>query len=445
MSKGGPSHPASRLLSAASSAEDPISRCIAGLRKTISPEAPKRKIGVCAFSSSFSIPMSAPPCLAREMRVFFPDCHCTLRAVGEEEDDVGLRTPLYDWHVRRGAKIVDFGGWDMPVLYSSITAEHAAARSAAGLFDISHMGRIRFNGPGAEQLLEFLLTNRVSDLAIGQVRYALMLNDDGCVLDDVLLYRLPSGYLLVVNASNRAKLIPWINRHLPNYEASIDDTTTNTAMIAVQGPRAIDLARPLLADDPGSLRYYYAMETYYEGVRAVVSRTGYTGEDGVEIIVPSADAVGLWEKLLSAGAAVGAAPIGLGARDTLRLEAGMPLYGHELTESIDPIQAGLGWAVKDKEFVGREAISRRDPRRAVRVGLQLSDKRIAREGFPILAGGAQIGVVCSGTFGPTVGASIAMGYITPDHAKVGSAVEVSIRQASAPATVVSLPFYKRKK
>jgi aminomethyltransferase len=355
---------------------------------------------------------------------------------------VGLRTPLFDWHVARKARIVDFAGWDMPVIYTSISEEHNATRTAVGLFDISHMGRLRIEGAGAPAWLEKLITNRVDTLKVGQARYALVLNDRAGILDDVLLTRFPDYYLLVVNASNRTKLLAWFERIGRPSDVKLTDLTTATAMIACQGAKALMTAQPLFDVPLAGLRYYFAEETNYAGKPAIVSRTGYTGEDGVEIIVPADLAKDVWERLVTAGAT----PAGLGARDTLRLEAGMPLYGHELSEEIDPIQAGVGWAAKakEKEFIGRDALMQRDPNRSIRVGLRLADKRIAREGFPVFKEGERVGVVASGTFSPTLEASLAMAYVPPALAAINTPLQVEVRGQSVPATVVGLPFYKRE-
>ena len=356
---------------------------------------------------------------------------------------MGQRTPLYDWHAGHGAKIVDFAGWEMPVMYSAIVAEHQATRGGCGLFDISHMGRLRVTGPDACRWLDHLFTNRMDTLKPGQVRYTLALNEQGCILDDILVTRFPDHYLVVVNASNRPKLLPWFEKHRAGFDAKLVDETEAVAMIAVQGPNAIAAAQPLVESNIGDLKYYFAAETKVLGAPGVVSRTGYTGEDGVELLVPAAKATETWEKLVAAGGV----PIGLGARDTLRLEAAMPLYGHELDEETDPLQAGLAWAVKaaEKDFLGKPALAKRDPGRPVRVGLKLADKRIARENFAIFAGGERIGRTTSGTLGPTVGYSLAMAYVPPAFAQIGTGVEIEIRSQRAAAVVVPLPFYKREK
>lgn len=354
-----------------------------------------------------------------------------------------LKTPLHAWHTSNGARMIDFGGWDMPVTYSSINAEHQATRQSAGLFDICHMGRLVFQGPQAVAFLDHMLTNRVDTLNLGQARYALVLNEQAGIRDDVLVYRMQDYHLLVVNASNREKLLDWFTRHLDAFDCQMTDRTKDWAMVAVQGPQAISVVQTFFDFDLSAIKYYYATETQYENSYAIVSRTGYTGEDGVELIVAADKIVDLCRLLKDRGVT----PVGLGARDTLRLEAGMPLYGHELTEEIDPIQARLGWAVKasEKDFVGKPSLVEKTEPRTVRVGLKLNGKRIAREGFPILHEGRPVGHVTSGTFSPTLGISIAMGYVQPELSAVGTELAIEIRNAHEPASVVDLPFYKRKK
>jgi aminomethyltransferase len=356
-----------------------------------------------------------------------------------------LRTPLYDWHVAHGARIVEFGGWDMPVQYTSIIEEHTAVRTAAGLFDVSHMGRLSFAGPGALDLIQHVFTNDAATMQDFQARYGLICNEQGGVRDDVLVYRWPYGWAMVVNASNRPKIVPWLAEHKAGRDVQVTDQTEQTGMIAVQGPRAVELCRGLIETDPAQLGYYRAAATRYCGQGCVVSRTGYTGEEGVEIMLGAAYAVALCDELVARGVR----PCGLGARDTLRLEAAMPLYGHELTEEIDPLQAGLGWAVKlDKgPFIGREALLRRqqDKGRPVRVGLELEGKRIAREGAPVLHEGRQVGTVSTGTFGPTLQKAVAMAYVEPGLASAGTALAVDVRGRQESARVVPLPFYRRAK
>jgi aminomethyltransferase len=246
-----------------------------------------------------------------------------------------LRTPLYQWHVDHKARMVPFGGWVMPVQYAGIAPEHKAVRSAAGVFDISHMARVGFGGPDALPLLEQVFTNSVTTMKDGQVRYGLVCAASGGILDDILIYRWPDGFAAVVNASNREKILAWLEAHRAGRDVQIIDQTFDTTMIAVQGPRAVDLVAGLFADDVSRLKYYYAAPSRYKDRPCVVSRTGYTGEDGFEVIVPNALGVAFWEEVVARGAV----PCGLGARDTLRLEAAMPLYGHELNETTDPISS----------------------------------------------------------------------------------------------------------
>jgi aminomethyltransferase len=355
------------------------------------------------------------------------------------------RTPLHDWHAAHGARMVEFAGWDMPIQYSGIVEEHHAVRTGAGLFDISHMGRLSFGGADALALIQLVFTNNAATMNDMQARYGLVCNEQGGIRDDVLVYRWPYGYAMVVNASNREKIVDWLARHKGERHVEVADRTFDTCMVAVQGPRAVALCAGLTDSDPAALGYYYATPTRYKGQPCVLSRTGYTGEEGLELIVPRDLGVALWEDLLARGAK----PCGLGARDTLRLEAAMPLYGHELNEEIDPFQAGVGWAVKlDKgDFIGREALRRRreDPSLRRRVGLELQGKRIAREGATVRVACRDVGIVTSGTFSPTLGKTIAMAYVEPGLTPPGTPVEVDVRGKGEAARVVPLPFYRRPK
>ena len=366
-----------------------------------------------------------------------------------------LRTPLHGWHVAHGGRMVDFAGWSMPVQYHSIVEEHQATRKAVGLFDISHMGRLIIDGKDAGRFLDSLLTRRIDDMTPGQVRYSLACNETGGVLDDVLVYQIQlpegglSGYGLVVNASNRAKIVAWLNQRRSRFDVGIDDKTSEYAMIAAQGPRAIEVLDAISDYELTSLRYYHGVMTRVCSFRSFVSRTGYTGEDGCEIICDAADAHVIWTRLMERAEAVGGAAVGLAARDTLRLEAGMPLYGHELSEQINPVQAGLSFAVnlRGREFVGREAMiaAQQNEQQPVRVGLQLEGKRPAREGAVILQGDRPVGAVTSGTFSPTFERPIAMGFVKPTAAALGSPLAVDIRGQHHAAQVVPLPFYQRGK
>jgi aminomethyltransferase len=364
------------------------------------------------------------------------------------------RTPLYDWHAAHGARLVEFGGWAMPVQYTSIVAEHLATRSALGLFDISHMGRLRFDGPDAGTFLDRVVTRRVADMTAGQIRYALVTNDQGGILDDVLVYRLSdaaggSYHLMVVNASNRLKIVDWLERQQASagLDVQMSDLTTAWGMIAVQGPKALGVLQPLVEIELAKMKYYTGAETRICGHGGIVSRTGYTGEDGCELIVGASMAPTVWQTILEAGAPVGAVPAGLGCRDTLRLEAAMPLYGHELSEQINPYQAGLGFAVnlENRTFPGCDVLlqAKQNPTQPKRVGIELTSKRIPREGATILHNGQPVGQVTSGTFSPTLEQPIAMGYVRPESALEGTQVEVDIRGRAEPGRIVALPFYRR--
>lgn len=362
------------------------------------------------------------------------------------------QTPLYDWHVSQGGRMVEFGGWDMPVQYSNITEEHHAVRKSLGFFDISHMGRLVFQGPDAEAFLQYLITNDVESMNPGQVRYGLVCNEKGGILDDVLVYRLETYWMMVVNASNREKIVAWIEKHKTNYNFNFLDETLAWGMLAIQGPDAKKLIQTY-APPAAKLKYYYGTAGMTEpGHLRVWSRTGYTGEDGWEIVAPAEDIVGILDELhnkVAPGLNLQLRPCGLGARDTLRLEAGMPLYGHELNEETDPFQAGLGWAVKlnTPKFIGRTALEHHseNSERRQRVGLELDGKRIAREGAKVLVDEQEVGVVTSGTFSPTLEKSIAMAYVNPKHHHAGVKCSVDVRGKLEMATVVALPFYQRPK
>lgn len=363
------------------------------------------------------------------------------------------KTPLHQWHADHGARLVDFAGWSMPVQYTSIVEEHTATRTAATVFDISHMGRLRFDGEGAAALLDRLLTRRVDDMQPGKIRYSLMTNEAGGILDDVLVYHLqtPSErlyHLLVVNASNREKIVDWIRQQItPSDAVEMNDRTVDTAMIAVQGPKAVEIANSLVDVDITKLKYYNGVVTNQMRKPCTVSRTGYTGEDGCELIVRADEAEQVWNNIMMAGREHGVIAAGLGARDTLRLEAAMPLYGHELSEQINPYQAGLGFAVNlhDREFVGRDALIRfkEDANQLKRVGLEMTGRRAAREHYAVFAGDESVGEITSGTFSPTLRKPIAMAYVRPEHAEVGGELTVDIRGRREAARVVKLPFYVR--
>ena len=377
-----------------------------------------------------------------------------------------LQTPLYQWHVAHGGRMVEFAGWALPVMYTSIIQEHVATRTAVGIADISHMGRLRFEGPGAAVFLAELLTRRVGDLGLDQIRYSLVTNEQGGILDDVLVgyYHNAHGqpfYVVVVNAANRRKINDWVRAHLPRQRAEApgqeivySDVTRLWAKFAIQGPRSVDLLQPLVDVDLRSMKYYNGAQVQVLHPAAqrqggIISRTGYTGEDGFELSVGASVATGVWEALLEVGKPLGVVPSGIGARDTLRLEAGMPLYGHELSEQIDPFQAGLGFAchLVGYDFPGRDALKKiqDQPLKSKRVGLELAGRRAAREGYPILAQGRPIGEVTSGAYSPTLEKPIAMGYVPVEFAAEGCQLAVDVRGRVEEATVAPLPFYRRPK
>jgi aminomethyltransferase len=362
------------------------------------------------------------------------------------------QTALHDWHQAHHGRMVDFAGWSMPVQYSSIVEEHNAVRQRAGLFDISHMGRLEFQGPEAVKFLDHLLTNEVSSLKPGQVRYSLVCREDGGILDDVLVYRVEQSidgrptHLLVVNASNRPKILEWIESKRGGFDVSVVDRTMDWAMIALQGPKACEIVAAYGTPDPAPFKYYTCWKGQTLRGPAIVSRTGYTGEDGLELMVPTETAPAVWDDLMSRGQDAGVLACGLGCRDTLRLEAAMPLYGHELSEEIDPLTAGLQFAVKfTKSFIGQQRLAEiaASPLDRARVGLVLDGKRIAREHTPVKVGSETVGEVTSGTFSPTLQKTIAMAYVSRAYSKPGTRLDVDLRGKIEAAQVVPLPFYKR--
>lgn len=338
---------------------------------------------------------------------------------------------------------MDFAGWDMPVQFGGITAEHQAVRTGCGLFDLGHMGRLLVDGPGAAAFLGRRVCRKLTDLSGGQVRYGLVLAADGTVEDDVLVSKVDDQHWhVVVNASNRPKVLGLWRDGLAS-DVTLTDVTDGQAMVAVQGPGAAALLAGL-GLDPKGMKYYRFSDRTWQGAPLRLSRTGYTGEDGYECFLPTAQAVAFWEAVRAAGATL----CGLGARDTLRLEAGMPLYGHELSRSVTPLEAGLDFAVNpDGGFVGAEALATQQkhglPRRLV--GLRMHDKRVPREGYVVRVDGADIGTITSGTLSPTLGAAIGMAYVGTAHSAVGTTVQVDIRGTEYAADVVALPFYKRGK
>ena len=368
--------------------------------------------------------------------------------------DAALReTALSSRHEELGARLIPFAGWLMPVQYSGVIDEHRTVRSAAGLFDLGHMGQVRVTGADALPYLQLITTNDVSALQPGDAQYSLLPNERGGVIDDIIVYRLPDdpGYLVVVNASNRAKDVAWMQQQRstqPELELDVDDVSDSLGMIAIQGPIAPEIVAGLTDTDLSGLDAFHSLRATVAGLPVLVARTGYTGEDGFEFYVPQEQTAALWDALMAAGTPHGLKPIGLGARDTLRLEARMPLYGNELADDISPIEAGLGWAVKlDKgPFIGREAIAAvkgSGPSRRT-VGFRLLERAgSARHGYPVKADDRTVGVVTSGAHSPTLGAEIGLALVDADFAGVGRPLDIEIRGRPVKAEQVKLPFYKR--
>jgi aminomethyltransferase len=361
------------------------------------------------------------------------------------------QTALVERHRQLGGRLVDFAGWEMPVQYSGILEEHRAVRERVGLFDLSHMGEVWVSGPGAASGLAGALVSDPARLAIGRAQYSMMCAPDGGIIDDLIVYRVAQERFMVVpNAANREVVADELRARLAGADAAVDDASLRTSLVAVQGPRAAELLAPLTDVDLGALRYYAIAEGHAAGQPALVARTGYTGEDGFELFLDWDAAPPAWDRLFVAGEPLGILPCGLGARDTLRLEAGMPLYGNELDRATNPFEAGLGRVVKlDKpaDFVGRLAlqeVAEAGPARSL-VGLIVRGRGIARHGYELYVRGRpeRAGTVTSGAPSPTLGMPIAMGYLPPPDAQVGTMVEVAIRAARVEAEVVPLPFYKR--
>jgi aminomethyltransferase len=356
-------------------------------------------------------------------------------------------------HEELGARLIPFAGWLMPVQYSGVIDEHRTVRSAAGLFDLGHMGQVRVTGADALPYLQLITTNDVSALEPGDAQYSLLPNEQGGVIDDIIIYCFPDepGYLVVVNAANHSKDVAWMEGQRstrPELEVEVDDVSDSLGMIAIQGPEAPRIVGELTESDLSELAPFQWRRASVAGLPVLVARTGYTGEDGFEFYVPQEQTAALWDALLAAGAPRGLKPIGLGARDTLRLEARMPLYGNELGDDISPIEAGLGWAVKlDKgPFIGREAIAAVKESGPLRrtVGFRLLERAgSARHGYPVELDGRRVGVVTSGAHSPTLGAEVGLALVDADVAGVGKPLDIIIRGRPVKAEQVKLPFYRR--
>jgi aminomethyltransferase len=359
------------------------------------------------------------------------------------------RTPLYEKHEELGARMVDFGGWAMPVQYSGIVEEHKAVRTNAGLFDVSHMGEFEIRGPRLVEFINYLCANDATRLDVGRAQYSMLLNPQGGTIDDIIVYRLDDDEaLMVVNSSNIEK--DWA--HVSSVAADFDGVTVENlsdvyGLLAIQGPKAEALVNDLADVDVSGMPYYGVTRATIDGSEVIIARTGYTGEDGFEIFIRGEDAPALWDRVMEAGEPYGLRPAGLGARDTLRLEASMPLYGHELNEEISPIEAGLGFFVaKEGDYIGaarQRELRERGPDRKL-VMLKLQDRGIAREGYEVVdADGNRIGHVTSGSQAPYLGYAIAQALVDANRSKVGSSVYINVRGRNIPAEIVKRPFYKR--
>ncbi len=362
------------------------------------------------------------------------------------------RTALYDWHVAHGGRMVPFAGWEMPVQYpTGPIQEHETTRNIAGLFDIDHMGQIEVRGPDAEIFVNHIVTYDVSRLKMFESHYSFFCYADGTVVDDLFVYKLPDQnakgsfyFFLAINASNREKDVAWVTAHTQGFDVTVKDISDETYMIAFQGPKAVEILNSLTDDDLEKVPRFSASVCKVNGVPAILGRTGYTGEDGFEIFVPVESAVKVWEDILRAGEEFGVKAIGLAARDSLRFEACMPLYGHELSDSITPVEAGLNFAVSyDKDFIGKDALlkQRLEKSGRISVGFELVDKGVAREHYAISVDGKEIGVVTSGMFSPTTKKYLGMALIERGYGAKGAELDIMIRGRAVKAKVVKKPFY----
>lgn len=369
----------------------------------------------------------------------------------EPAGSVLRKTPLHATHVALGARMVSFGGWDMPVEYTGISAEHNAVRTAAGLFDVSHMGEIELAGKDALAAVQHITSNDASKLQINQAQYSALTTPEGTFVDDLLVYRLgPSHFMLVVNAGNIEKDYAWIaEKAKAAGDVAVVNSSDRYALIAVQGPKARAILQSLTGVELGSLKYYWFAHGEIAGVRGTISKTGYTGEDGFEVFAPPAMAARVWDALTTAGKEAGLVPCGLGARDTLRLEAAMRLYGNDIDETTSVLEADLGWIVgwNKPDFIGRDRLHSQRANGVGRqiVGFELSDRAIARHGYPVVQNGEKIGYVTSGTQTPFLKKAIGMAYVPVSMTAPGTRLEIDIRGRLVGAVVVPLPFYKRPK
>ncbi|MCL5958727.1 MAG: glycine cleavage system aminomethyltransferase GcvT [Chloroflexi bacterium] len=367
----------------------------------------------------------------------------------DEREEKIKKTPLYQCHLDLGARMMVFERWAMPEWYSGVIDEYQAVRQAAGLFDLSHMGRLEVRGPEAFSFLQRAITNDVSRLSAGQAQYSLVCRPDGGIIDDLVYYRLPDRYLLVVNAVNAENDLNWLaslRRAWDMDGVEIADVSLSLAMMAIQGPQSAEILQRLTSLNLGTLGRYRSASGQVAGLQALIARTGYTGEDGFELYLDVGDAVSLWNRLLEEGRGEGVRPAGLGARDTLRLEAAYALYGHEIDLSTNPYGAGLGPTIKlgKGEFVGREALSRlREEVRHKLIGFEMLDRAVPRQHYPIVSGDSVVGCVSSGSYSPTLDKEIGLGYVPVEMASPGTAFDIIIRERRHHAHVVRLPFYRK--
>lgn len=360
--------------------------------------------------------------------------------------DALKKTPLYEAHVALNGKLVPFAGFEMPVQYpSGITAEHQLVRTTAGLFDVCHMGEFVLRGPQALDLIQKITVNDASSLEPWQAQYSAMCLESGGIIDDLLVYRAPDHYMLVVNASNKEKDLAWVQKHAPEFDVEVSDRSDATALLAIQGPRAAEIVQGLTETDLTRIGYYRFALGAVAGIEGVLSRTGYTGEDGFELYVPTEDGLALWEALMREGKDKGLAAAGLGARDSLRLEMGYALYGNDLDEVHTPLESSLGWITKlDKgEFIGRDVLVKQKEEGVARrlVGMKLTERGFPRHGYPIVANGEDVGEVTSGVVSPSLGVGVAMGYVPTEMAKPGTKLGVRIRDKVVGCEVHRPPFY----
>ncbi len=359
------------------------------------------------------------------------------------------KTALESIHIALGARMVPFGGWNMPVQYRAILDEARTVRTKAGLFDLGHMGRVKVSGPQAEAYLQKLQTNDAAAIPVGRIRYSMLLNDQGLTQDDILVYRNPKndGFFIVINAGNTERDLGIMRATAKGFDVVVEDCTNSLGMIAIQGPASEKITQRFTKGDLKALKYYAWMETEVCGVPMTLSRTGYTGEDGFEVYMPTGHEAKVWNAFFEAGTPEGMTAIGLGARDTLRHEAGMPLYGHEIDETTNPLEAGLDWAVKmNHDFTGKAALEKVIAAGGTGrklVGLTSTSKRCPRQGYPLVQGGKQVGHVCSGNISPTLDTNIATAYVRTDLAVPGTPLEFLVRDKGEPCVIASLPFYKR--